>query len=96
MPKVSRLQEPCCDKCGHPVPWENDATIIESYFQNEPVFILVHHSRHFLPTDECEGSPSRAQYIEGQPRDTRGYPYDTKHESKWRSAYAQAQVRESN
>ncbi|MGW8177949.1 MAG: hypothetical protein ACWGQW_04030 [bacterium] len=88
-----------CDKCGKEVPWENDATIVESYYHGEPSFIMFHHSRHFLPTEDCEGSPSRAQYIEGQPRDTRGYPYDESREWKWRDAYAQAlkgRTQESN
>ncbi|MHA2264985.1 MAG: hypothetical protein ACXAEN_21540 [Candidatus Thorarchaeota archaeon] len=84
-----------CDKCGDVVPWENDATIVESYFHGKAGAVFLSLSRHFLPTDKCEGSPSRAQYIEGQPRDTRDYPYNPKHESKWRSAYAQAQAQES-
>jgi len=50
---------------------------------------LSHQSRHFLPTEEgCEGSPSRAQYIEGQPRDMRGFSYDPDKEALFRAAYA--------
>lgn len=85
-----------CDKCGREVPMRNDATVIESIMRDFPMLILVNQARHFLPVFEngemvCEGSPSRAQYIEGQPRDTRGYAYNSEVESKWRKAYAEAQ-----
>lgn len=58
---------------------------------------LGYYSRHFLPVCDtagnvlCEGSPSRAQYIEGQPRDTRGYAYVEASEPIFRAAYAKAQ-----
>jgi hypothetical protein len=81
-----------CDKCGGEVPWENDATIIESFYHGRPAMVFFYHSRHFLPVGECEGSPSRAQYIEGQPRDTRGFPYEPKREPAWRDAYARTQL----
>ena len=80
-----------CDKCGGVVPFENDATVVASYFHGEPICVLLYHGRHFLPTDDCEGSPSRAQYIEGQPRDTREYPYQPEHEQAWRNAYVLTQ-----
>lgn len=58
--------------------------------------------RHLLPVVEdgkvvCEGSPSRAQYIEGQPRDPRGslYPYDETIEAQRRAAYASMQQERS-
>ena len=82
-----------CDKCGKEVPPENDATIIEAYAFNSPLTILACQSRHFLATEDCEGSPSRAQYIQGQPRDERGYAYVKQHEAKWRAGYAKAQRR---
>ena len=67
-----------CDKCGKEVPWENDATVVSSYFQGRAGVIFLYGSRHFLPTEDCEGSPSRAQYIEGQPRDPREeYSYES-------------------
>lgn len=88
MSKVRKLKGMKCDKCGQEVPWENDATIVESFFQDKPCFIMFYGARHFLPTEGCEGSPSRAQYIEGQPRDTRGYPYDPMRERGWRKAYS--------
>ncbi len=55
-------------------------------------------SRHFLPVYDaegkmlCEGSPSRAQFIEGQPRDTRGFvEYTGEFERLYRAAHAKAQ-----
>lgn len=56
---------------------------------------------HFLPEFEkdasgkeilvCSGSPYHAQYINGQPRDKRGFLYLQEHESIWRAAYEKAQ-----
>jgi len=80
-----------CNKCGQEVPMANDATVIEAIAFDTPVLILFSVSRHFLPVEGCEGSPSRAQYIEGQPRDIRGYPYEADQESMWRHALAEAQ-----
>lgn len=77
-----------CDKCHMDVPFDNDATFIESIVTGQPFTILANKARHFLPTENCEGSPSRAQYIEGQPRDKRGYPYNPEMEQVWRDAYA--------
>jgi hypothetical protein len=80
-----------CDKCGTHVPPENDATIIEANKTGNSVIILMAKPRHFLPVPGiCPGSPSRAQYIKGQPRDPR-YPYDESEEKAWRQAYAKAQ-----
>jgi hypothetical protein len=86
-----------CDKCNTEVPPENDATLIHAYGFNEPLAAFIFNARHFFPVyDEsgnliCEGSPSRAQYIEGQPRDTRGYEYHPEHESSWREGLRMAQ-----
>lgn len=80
-----------CDKCGQDVPLANDATMIEAIMTGQPMIILAYAARHFLPTADCEGSPSRAQYIKGQPRDTRGYSYDPEMESKWREVYEEVQ-----
>ncbi|MFZ2682115.1 MAG: hypothetical protein WAZ14_03420 [Patescibacteria group bacterium] len=57
---------------------------------------LAHGSRHLLPVMDgeevvCAGSPSRAQYIEGQPRDERGFIYDSSREVLHRAAYARIQ-----
>lgn len=79
-----------CDKCGFPVHKSNDATWVESFAFSNPFVILAGGARHFLPEGLCPGSPSRAQYIEGQPRDPR-YPYDVQHEAAWRLGYARVQ-----
>jgi hypothetical protein len=81
-----------CDKCNTEVKSNNDATILDAIINNNPESILFNHARHLLPVVEngviiCEGSPSRAQYIEGQKRDTRGYKYYPEYESVVREAY---------
>ena len=59
-------------------------------------------SRHFLPVFDndgekvCAGSPSRAQFIEGQPRDSRGFGYPRELEGKFRKAYQKTQELYSN
>lgn len=80
-----------CDKCGKEVPQSNDATLLDAIVTDSPGRILFYQSRHFLPTEDCEGSPSRAQYIKGQPRDKRGYTYQPEWEQKYRDAYEQLQ-----
>lgn len=82
-----------CDKCGRDVPRNNDATEFEAIITGYPVVILLNKARHLLPVFEggekvCEGSPSRAQYLEGEPRDTRGYSYKPENEDLYRRAYA--------
>lgn len=79
-----------CDKCGQVVNPDNDATIFWSFVVDDPTEIL-NKPRHLLPTETCEGSPSRAQYLIGQPRDSRGYEYDEKEESLLRAAYEKYQ-----
>ena len=86
-----------CDKCGKPVPRENNTAYILYLAFEDPRAALFGPPRHFLPVVEegelvCEGSPSRAQYIEGQPRDRRGYPYDESVEPFFREGYHLAQV----
>lgn len=81
-----------CDKCGLPVARSDDAVVIASYAENAPMMLLVYRARHFMPSETCPGSPSRAQYIAGQPRDTRGYRYDTAQETRYRQAYARVLV----
>ncbi len=82
-----------CDKCKTEVTFDNDATFVGANYENNGMVILAFGARHFLPVYKdgklvCEGSPSRAQYIEGQPRDKRGYEYVKENEQKWRDAYA--------
>jgi hypothetical protein len=75
-----------CDKCGKPVSRDNDAVRIEAIASGNSLLLLLANPRCFLPTEDCEGSPSRAQYIEGQPRDTRGYQYNQTLEARYRQA----------
>lgn len=82
------MELPKCDKCGQPVPPVNDARIIQWIKSGRKGYLLV-MARHFLPVPGCEGSPSRAQYIKGQPKSER-YPYDQAQESGWRKAYKEA------
>ncbi len=83
-----------CDKCGRPVPPENNAINVAVETGANELLMVFASPRHFLPVVECgqqicPGSPSRAQYIEGQPRDTRGlYPYNPDYEQVFRPAYA--------
>lgn len=77
-----------CDKCGRPVERENNALELEAMLRSD-LLMIFSQPRHLLPTEDCPGSPSRAQYIEGQPRDTRGtYPYNEDAEPLIREAYA--------
>lgn len=81
-----------CDKCNQPVNPGNDATILDTYtFGGLTSF--YYRARHLLPTEVCQGSPSRAQYLEGQPRDQRGYKYNPKVEPLYRAVYALMQVK---
>ena len=70
----------------------NTATLVASIATGKPYLVLA-RPRHFLPTENCQGSPSRAQYIEGQPKDQRGYQYDEKLESSYRAAYELVRLR---
>ena len=79
-----------CDKCGKEVDVCNNAVLIDSYAYDNPVAVFVFTARHFFPTEDCEGSPSRAQYIEGQSPDTRpNAQYDPELEQVYRTALAQ-------
>lgn len=82
-----------CDKCGTDVSPVNDAVNLDLIITGEPMLIFA-ISRHLLPVivdgvTVCASSPSRAQYIAGQPRDPRGvYGYTSDQETKVREAYA--------
>lgn len=87
--------EDFCDKCGELVSEHNDIRALEAIRQHSEMFWFM-KARHCLPVVRdgvtvCPGSPSRAQYLEGQPRDDRGYPYITKDEQAYREAWAQMQ-----
>lgn len=84
-----------CDKCGRPVDPTNNAVNIDvgilalNNRQQDAFFLgITALPRHLLPVDGCPGSPSRAQYLEGQPRDPRpDYEYDELMEPLVREAY---------
>jgi len=87
--EVGRIPPLVCDKCGEAVPDHNDAVRLDIELGAGPGLITA-QPRHLLPTETCPGSPSRAQYLEGQPRDDR-YPYDPQYEAAVRAAYARMQ-----
>ena len=82
-----------CDKCAMNVDPQNDATHLDALRLNNGLAILLHYARHLLPVYDdcgvmlCAGSPSRAQYLEGMPRDNR-FPYSLDLEIAYRRAYA--------
>ena len=82
-----------CDKCGKKVDIKNSAKFFQHIVDygripdfNEGTFLMGPKDRHLLSVPGCEGSPSRAQYLEGQPRDGRT-KYDKSLEAKYRHAY---------
>ena len=91
------LEPNCCDKCGRTVLPQNDMVRFDEILRGNPLYHLFYGSRHLLPVVEdgkvvCEGSPSRAQYLEGQPKDTRpGHKYDPAREYMYRAAYRRLQ-----
>lgn len=80
-----------CDKCGRPVALRDSAVILDAIADGHPDFtIFLVNDRHLLPVVEagvtvCPGSPSRAQYLSGQPRDPR-YGYKAELEARYRQA----------
>lgn len=63
------MTENACDKCGKPVPRDNDAgyleALVDSSVNNGSMISLTFKSyRHLLPIDGCEGSPSRVKNIQ--------------------------------
>lgn len=86
-----------CNKCKREVPPENDAIILDYLMTGNPLLSLA-LSRHLLPVvvdgqTVCKGSPSRAQYLEGQPRDTRAnYPWNEELGEQIRAAYPRLQA----
>jgi hypothetical protein len=88
-----------CDNCGREVSPHNDARIFEVCLQGDPPPMFGEalfpgiSPRHLLPVvidgqEVCGGSPSRAQYLPGQPRDTRPkFSYDSSWEAAYRAAY---------
>lgn len=78
-----------CDKCGEEVAADNNAVNLEAIRTNgNDLFLIFAQPRHLIATDNCPGSPSRAQYLEGQPKDERTqWAYDEKYEESYREAY---------
>lgn len=100
MPGLMREGISPCDKCGQPVDPKNDAVALEAVIHqhmgrpDKALWLaFTASSRHLLPTGDCEGSPSRAQYLEGQPLDPRGeYPLSEMLVEPLRVAYAELQT----
>lgn len=81
-----------CDKCGKPVPVNNSAAQLDALMgAPNAIVVAIGFDRHLVPVDGCEGSPSRAQYLRDQPRDTRGYPYHPGLEAPIREAFERLQ-----
>ena len=74
-----------CDKCGKPVERRNDATVLEVKRTGHPLWPYV--PRHLFPTESCEGSPSRAQYLGGPPDKRPGYELDPELVPEYEAAY---------
>lgn len=84
-----------CDKCHLPVPLGNN--VIALMFVRSGTSVLgLDRYRHLLPVEAagkivCDGSPNRAQYLKGQPRDTRSNSYSAAQEAPTRVAYSRLQ-----
>jgi hypothetical protein len=80
-----------CDRCGTFVPRSNCAIELEMVGRQGRLAtvaeMLAWGTRHLLPTGSCPGSPSRAQYLLGQPRDLDG-TYREVYRDHYRAAYA--------
>ncbi len=78
-----------CDKCGQEVEPSNDSFLLFGSTNSNTADNKGH--RHLLPQltpVPCVGSPSMAQYLEGQPRDERrAFAYNPANENKVREAY---------
>lgn len=89
---MDQIENVICDKCGQAVAAANDAAQFDTILADNDWIpplsfcqVFVKH-RHLLPTENCVGSPSRAQYIKGQPRATK-YPYVPENEINFRNAF---------
>jgi hypothetical protein len=85
--KMTVLNTRPCDKCGEPVDEANNAVALDEKISGGSMALIFARPRHLLPTEHCAGSPSRAQYLPGQPEDPR-YPYQDEYEVIVRTAYA--------
>ena len=94
------LQLECCPKCGQLVTLENNGALLDLIVQAHPTPLLammVTQAFHLLPLVQegqmvCPGSPSRAQYLRGQPRDIRPHIiYRPERRPAMQAAYAEMQ-----
>lgn len=94
------LQLDVCSKCGEPVMLENNGALFDLFVHEHPTpFLAVSLTQafHLLPVIKdgrtvCPGSPSRFQYLAGQPRDPRPQiHYRPEREPIKRAAFAQMQ-----
>lgn len=94
------LQLEFCPKCGRSVSLENNGALLDLIVQEHPAPLLammVTQAFHLLPLVQqgrllCPGSPSRSQYLPGQPRDTRPHiMYRSERQSVMRAAFAEMQ-----
>lgn len=79
------MNDNICDKCGQEVKPHDNAVLVylEAGYSN-----AVTQARHLFASSTCEGSPSMAQYFEGQPRDAREwYPLNIHKVQEIREAY---------
>lgn len=84
-----------CDKCGEKVHYKEDALYLADILNPERLYLLFAGSRHLFATENCVGSPSRAQYLENQPKDERlQYAYQPHLEKRIREAYTTLQTLE--
>jgi hypothetical protein len=56
-----------CDKCGVYVPLWEDAVVLEARATKRYLLLGIAQARHLMPTNNCEGSPTRRQRIEDTP-----------------------------
>lgn len=79
-----------CDQCSQPVEPGNSARRLDVLMSKGSAW--GNKDRHLLPVkgkNHCDGSPSRAQYLPGQPRDRRnGATYFERNERPYREAHA--------
>ncbi len=83
-----------CPKCGLEVRFDNDGSVFEAILRHgDPLLAITIKPYHLLPVVDkgivrCTGSPSRAQYVAGQPRDQRPeYAYDPAKQPFYAAAY---------
>lgn len=89
------MKKQICYRCRRHLDIKDNAVVIHLLaVGSDPSIPKKPALMHLLPIKTwwgkvvCRGSPSRAQYIEGQKRDTRdGFRYNPTDEPRWRQAY---------